>query len=80
MKTLLKKSPAEEPEVPRWRQEAFERFSAAVELPMLVLTIVMVPILIAPLALKHLSTGTENALLTIDYFIWAVFAVEYLCV
>lgn len=63
--------------MPAWRQQAFDRFSATVELPMLVLTLVMVPILIIPFV-AHLAPGLENALLSIDYFIWAIFAVEYI--
>jgi voltage-gated potassium channel len=47
------------------------------ELPMLVLTLVMVPILIIPFV-THLAPALENALLSVDYFIWAIFAVEYI--
>jgi voltage-gated potassium channel len=65
------------PGVPAWRQQAFDRFSATVELPMLVLTLVMVPILIIPFV-ADLAPGLESLLLSIDYFIWAIFAVEYL--
>lgn len=62
---------------PAWRQEAFDRFSATVELPMLVLTLVMVPILIVPFVV-HLAPGLASVLLSIDYFIWAIFAIEYI--
>lgn len=63
--------------VPEWRQQTFDRFSATVELPMLILTLVMVPILIIPFV-AHLPAGFESALVSVDYFIWAIFAVEYL--
>jgi voltage-gated potassium channel len=63
---------------PEWRQRAFDRFSEATTLPMLILTVVMVPILIVPLARHDLSSSTRNLFETIDYFIWGVFLVEYL--
>ncbi len=59
-------------------QAGFDRFTEAAELPMLILTVVMVPILIIPFAVKSLPGGVESFLLTVDYFIWAIFAVEYL--
>jgi voltage-gated potassium channel len=63
--------------VPDWRQTAFDRFSTATELPMLVLTIVMVPVLIIPLVNDTLPSSLNNALEVFDYFIWGIFAVEY---
>jgi voltage-gated potassium channel len=45
---------------------------------MLILTIVMVPVLIMPYAVHHLSAGTKSLLDAIDYFIWAIFLFEYL--
>jgi hypothetical protein len=56
-----------------WRQRAFDRFSAAVELPTLILTVVMIPVLIMPYAVHHLDQGTQSLLDAIDYFIWADF-------
>ena len=60
------------------RQQTFDRFSAAVELPMLVLTIVMIPVLILPYVIHHPSAKTQSLLDAADYFIWAVFLFEYL--
>ena len=60
----------------RDRGEAFERFSRAVDGPLTVLALVMIPLIVLPLVMD-LSPGTESAVLAIDYLIWAVFAAEY---
>jgi voltage-gated potassium channel len=62
--------------VARNRAEAFERFSRAVDGPMTVLALMMIPLIVVPLAVD-LSSATERAFLAIDYLIWAVFAAEY---
>jgi voltage-gated potassium channel len=58
------------------RGEAFERFSRAVDGPMMVLALVMIPLIVVPLV-ADLSPATERALLAIDYLLWAIFAAEY---
>ena len=58
------------------RREAFERFSRAVDGPLTVLALAMIPLIVLPLVMD-LSPGTESAFLAIDYLIWAVFAAEY---
>ncbi len=58
------------------RQEALERFERAVELPLLVLALAMVPLLVVPL-LVDLPGAVEGIFVACDWFIWAVFAVEY---
>lgn len=60
----------------RDRGEAFERFSRAVDGPLTVLALLMIPLIVLPLVVD-LSPGTESAFLAIDYLIWAVFATEY---
>ena len=60
----------------RDRGEAFERFSRAVDGPLTVLALVLIPLIVLPLVID-LSPGTESAFLAIDYLIWAVFAAEY---
>ena len=60
----------------RDRAAAFERFSRAVDGPMMVLALAMIPLIVVPLVLD-LSPATERALLSIDYVLWAVFAAEY---
>jgi voltage-gated potassium channel len=62
--------------VDRNRGEAFERFSRAVDGPMTVLALVMIPLIVMPLVVD-LSPAVDRAFLAIDYLIWAVFAVEY---
>jgi voltage-gated potassium channel len=58
------------------RAEALERFEKAVELPLLLLAVAIVPLLVVPL-LVDVSPGVEQALLAVDWAIWAVFAFEY---
>ena len=60
----------------RDRGEAFERFSRAVDGPLTVLALMMIPLIVLPLVMD-LSPGIESAFLAIDYLIWAVFAAEY---
>ena len=58
-------------------QDAFDRFSAAVDVPLTVLAVLWLPVLVIPL-ITHVSPGLSDTLDTIDYLVWAVFAVEYL--
>lgn len=58
------------------RQEAYDRFSRVVDGPLTVLALAMVPLLIAPLVAEF-PESIDRAFLAADYFIWAVFAVEY---
>jgi voltage-gated potassium channel len=58
-------------------QDAYDRFSAAVQLPLTVLAVLWLPILVAPLAV-HLPADASNTFTAIDYFVWAAFTAEYL--
>jgi voltage-gated potassium channel len=58
------------------RTGAYERFCAAVDGPMAVITLAWVPVLIIPLVVPLHGTMAE-AFDGIDYFIWALFSVEY---
>ncbi len=60
----------------RRRQAALERFERAVELPLLVLALAMVPLIVLPLLLD-LPGAVEAAFIAADWFIWAIFAFEY---
>ncbi len=60
----------------RDRGEAFERFSRAVDGPMMVLALAMIPLIVVPLVVD-LSPGLDGAFLAIDFLVWAAFAVEY---
>ena len=62
--------------IPDRRQRALERFEAATELPLLVLAVAMVPLLVVPL-LIGLPDRVDSSLSAVDWFIWAVFAFEY---
>jgi voltage-gated potassium channel len=62
--------------VTRDRGEAFERFSRAVDGPLTVLALVMIPLIVLPLVVD-VSSAVEDAFLAVDYLIWAVFAAEY---
>jgi len=58
------------------RAAAFERFSSAVDGPMMVLALAMIPLIVVPLV-YDLSPAANSAFLAIDYLVWAAFAVEY---
>ena len=58
------------------RQSALDRFESAVELPLLVLALAMVPLLVLPLVL-NLPSGVETTFIALDWFILAAFAFEY---
>jgi voltage-gated potassium channel len=62
--------------VTRDRGGAFERFSRAVDGPLTVLALAMIPLIVLPVVLD-LSPAVEGAFLAVDYLIWAVFAAEY---
>lgn len=60
----------------RRREDGLKRFEQATELPLLVLALAMVPLLIAQLVVEP-SSGVDQGLEVAGWFIWAVFAVEY---
>lgn len=60
-----------------WRETASRRYRDLVELPLLVLAAALIPLLLAPVVLQ-LSDATERILVAIDWFIWALFAADYL--
>jgi voltage-gated potassium channel len=57
------------------RQRTYREFERLVELPMLVLALLMVPLLLAP-ELFDLSQELKDTFFVLDWFIWAVFALE----
>ncbi len=57
------------------REELLHRLERITELPLLILAFVMIPLLIGPL-IWDLSPGEETTFLILDYFIWALFAVD----
>src|SRR5580658_4386595 len=58
-------------------QDAYDRFSTAVEVPLVVLAVLWLPVLVIPLVAR-LPAGVAGIFGTIDYLVWAVFAAEYL--
>jgi voltage-gated potassium channel len=60
------------------RTATYQRVEEALDLPLLVLSVALIPILLIPLTIKHLSSTTRGVLDTADYVIWACFVAEYL--
>lgn len=58
------------------REEALDRFERAVEMPLLLLAVAMVPLLVIPLVVD-LPRGLERTFIAIDWLIWGVFAFEF---
>lgn len=57
-------------------QEAYDRFSEAVALPLTVLALIWLPVLVVPIVVS-LPAGLATLFDAIDYFVWAAFAIEY---
>jgi voltage-gated potassium channel len=58
-------------------QERYDAFAKAVNLPMLVITIAWLPVLVVPLVVQ-LHGSMAETFETIDYTVWALFALEYI--
>jgi voltage-gated potassium channel len=58
-------------------QDRYDRFAEAVDTPMLVITILWLPVLIVPL-ITPVHGALAESLRAIDYTVWALFAFEYL--
>ena len=60
------------------RQAMLERFESMTELPLLLLSFAMVPVLIGPLLWEDSFSEAEKTLFrTLDIFIWALFAADF---
>ena len=57
-------------------QEAYDKFAQAVEVPLMVVTILWLPVLIVPLV-RPVHGSVAQTLAVIDYMVWALFALEY---
>jgi voltage-gated potassium channel len=64
-------------EVVPWRQQAYERVEKATALPLLVLSIALVPLLVVPLVVR-LSRSWQSTVDDLDLVVWAIFTLEYL--
>ena len=60
-----------------WRAAAYARVDAALNFPLLILSVALVPLLIWPIVDTSMSDRTRNIIDAIDYGIWAVFLIEY---
>ncbi len=58
-------------------QDAYDHFSAAVELPLTILALLWLPVLVLPY-IVHLSDTVTATFEAIDLFVWAAFVLEYL--
>ena len=58
-------------------QSAYERFSAATDLPLTLLAVLWVPVLVLPVVM-HLPASVNRAFNLVDVGVWAVYAAEYL--
>jgi voltage-gated potassium channel len=57
------------------RLQMLEKFERATELPLLVLAAAMIPLLVVPFVMD-LSETADRAVLSADWMIWAIFALE----
>lgn len=57
-------------------EERLDRFERQTAVPMLVLSIAIIPVLVIPLTVD-LSDSTYDTIIAIDWILWAVFALEY---
>jgi voltage-gated potassium channel len=58
-------------------QDRYDAFAKAVDVPMLVVTLLWLPVLIVPLVVP-LHGSMAETFATIDYTVWALFALEYM--
>jgi voltage-gated potassium channel len=58
-----------------WRKRAFEAFERATELPMLALSLAIIPLLVVPW-LADLPKTLDTTFVVLDWSIWAAFALE----
>jgi voltage-gated potassium channel len=60
----------------RTKEDALERFEQATSLPMLILSLAIIPLLLVPLIVDF-SSEVETTFVALDWLIWAAFAIEY---
>jgi voltage-gated potassium channel len=58
-------------------QDAYDRFSAAVDVPLTVLSVLWLPVLVIPLV-THIPPAVAASFDTVDYVVWGTFVIEYL--
>jgi voltage-gated potassium channel len=58
-------------------QDAYDRFSAAVDVPLTVLSVLWLPVLVIPLVAR-VPPAVAASFESVDYIVWGAFVVEYL--
>lgn len=58
-------------------RDAYERYSSAVDLPLVILAIVWAVVLLVPIVVRLSATGS-GILTTVDFLLWGLFVVDYL--
>lgn len=58
-------------------QDRYDRFAQAVDTPMMVITVLWLPVLIVPLV-TPVHGALAESLRAVDYTVWALFALEYI--
>jgi len=71
----MPKSPKKEMLNTSHREELLHRVERITEMPLLILAFVMIPLLIGPM-LWEMSPQEEATFITLDYFLWAIFAID----
>ncbi len=61
----------------RWRSPRYDRYTDLAEIPLLALSVLLIPVLVLPEVAK-LGRGERVGLDVVDYGVWAVFIAEYL--
>lgn len=60
----------------RWRTPRYDRYMARAEIPLLLLSVLLIPILVLP-EVTHVSAAEDAVLSAVDYLIWAAFVADY---
>ena len=71
----MSKLPRKEMLTTSYREELLHRIERITEMPLLILAFAMIPLLIGPM-LWELSPREESTFMVLDYFIWAIFAID----
>lgn len=68
----------DDPRTATGRETAYRRVELSLSVPLLVLSLLLIPVLLVPIAWPHMPHDVAESFSVADYGIWAVFAVEYL--
>ncbi len=61
-----------------WQGDGYRRWQRSADLPMLVLSVLLIPVLVVPFTIRHLPGAVRDADDALDYLIWGAFVVDYL--